>query len=304
MKILLIGSGNMAREYVKALSYMGQDYDVICRSHSSAKKFKKDTGKSPVVMSLSELSTVYDINSPIINAISIDALADVTNNLLKQGFKSILVEKPGALRANEITDSMLRSKVKIAYNRRFYSSVMFLKSIKDKIKSCHFEVTEWSHIIENTHHNKQVKKFWMSANSSHVIDLAFFLIGFPETISINVDGKNEVNWHENSSFCGSGRTLDNKIFTYYGYWNSAGRWRAEFFTDEGKYYLEPLEKLFFQKKGTLELEPVKLSCKLDEICKPGLIEMLSSFLNGGTNLPNYKEQKKLLTIVERMAGYK
>ena len=130
MKILLIGSGNMAREYVKALSYMGQDYDVICRSHSSAIKFKKDTGKSPVVMSLSELSTVYDINSPIINAISIDALADVTNNLLKQGFKSILVEKPGALRANEITDSMLRSKVKIAYNRRFYSSVMFLKSIK------------------------------------------------------------------------------------------------------------------------------------------------------------------------------
>ena len=48
------------------------------------------------------------------------------------------------------------------------------------IQSAYFEFTERSYEIEELETSSSIKKRWLLANSTHVIDLAFYLIGLPQ----------------------------------------------------------------------------------------------------------------------------
>ena len=76
---------------------------------------------------------------------------------------------------------------------------------------------------------------------------------------------------------GCGKTTQDIPFTYHSDWNSAGRWSIEVFTNEGKYVLCPLEKLQFQEKGSIVLQPVEIDDVLDQEYKPVYIEWSTSF---------------------------
>ena len=103
------------------------------------------------------------------------------------GCQSLLLEKPGALTHSElqllqITAQEKGAKVWIAYNRRFYASVQKLRQLvaaDGGITSAVFEFTEWSHRLKDLQKAPGVKEHWLLANSTHVIDLAFHLIGLP-----------------------------------------------------------------------------------------------------------------------------
>ena len=74
-----------------------------------------------------------------------------------------------------------QSKIFVAYNRRFYnSSIEAIKIINNDggVLSFNFDFTEIVKKVEKLKLPKKVKENWFLCNSTHVVDLAFFLCGF------------------------------------------------------------------------------------------------------------------------------
>ena len=112
------------------------------------------------------------------------------------------------------------------------------------ITSIDFEFTEWSFQISKLKKNVEIKNHWFLGNSTHVIDLAFYLVGLPkeESFCTYIDGK--LNWHESGArYCGAGISQKGIILSYHADWTSPGRWGLEINTSQSRYILRPLEKL-------------------------------------------------------------
>jgi predicted dehydrogenase len=282
MKILLYGAGPMAIDYAKVLLAMNIDFDVIGRGESSAKIFHEKIGKQ-VLINPTLNATDYDA---AIVAVSMEQLGTVTEQLLALNFNKILVEKPGGINAEEIEKiSKLciekNATILLAYNRRFYASVLAAENVIKNdggISSIHFEFTEWSHVIEPLIKADGVKENWFLGNSTHVVDLAFYLAGNPEKISCYKSGK--LAWHSaGAAFVGSGVTNKNVLFSYNANWNAPGRWGVEVMTNQHRLILRPLEKLQIQKKGSVAIEEFLIDDVLDKKFKPGLYKQTEAFLN-------------------------
>ena len=101
------------------------------------------------------------------------------------GVKNVLTEKPAGMNKVEIericqVAEKNDARVYVAYNRRFYSSTAKAMEIiceDGGVKSFNFEFTEWSHVIAHLSTSPKVKNEWFLANSTHVVDLAFFFGG-------------------------------------------------------------------------------------------------------------------------------
>ncbi|MEN9523452.1 MAG: hypothetical protein RL065_1829 [Bacteroidota bacterium] len=293
-KILLYGAGPMAVEYAKVLLALNKDFDVIGRGEASAKLFEEKTGKK-VLLDTSINSTNY---SSVIVAVSMEQLGNVTRQLIENNFKTILVEKPGGLNAADIqaVSTLATEKnatVLLAYNRRFYASTLAAEKIiaaDGGIISMHFEFTEWSHVIEPLPKAEGVKENWFLGNSTHVVDLAFYLGGNAKEISCYKSGS--LSWHPSgAAFVGSGITDKNILFSYNANWNAPGRWGVELMTANHRLILRPMEKLQVQKKGSVAIEEVLIDDILDKDFKPGLYLQTQSFLqNDFSRFSNIRQQ--------------
>ncbi len=220
-----------------------------------------------------------------INAASIDSLAGSSIDLLNHGVNDILLEKPGALNKEEFNKLHAVSKQKsanvyIAYNRRFYASTLAAQKMIDEdggVSSFNFDFTEWAHKIEKLGLGEQVLSSWLIANSSHVIDMAFFLGGKPRELSCYAGGN--IQWHQQGSkFYGAGISETGAPFSYQADWTSAGRWAVNIMTPKRKLIFCPLEGLSVMEKGSVAVRELSLDNKLDIEFKPGLYKQVESFL--------------------------
>ena len=297
--IWLIGAGQMAVDYHKVLNDLKVPYMVVGRGESSAKSFSIKTGIKPFVGGLKTfLSKNPKQCTHAIVAVGVEKLAETTFQLLRYGIKNILVEKPAGLNKEEI-ESVAKltiekdANVFVAYNRRFYASVLKAKEIIEMdggVTSFNFEFTEWSHAIEKLEKAPGVKENWFLANSTHVVDLAFYLGGQPSEISTYVGGG--LNWHPSASiFAGAGVSEKGALFSYKANWESAGRWGVEILTKKHRLVFHPLEKLQIQKIGSIQINFFNLDDGLDENFKPGLFRELEHFLK--------KDIKYLCSIYEQ-----
>lgn len=306
--IWLIGPGNIGRDYVKVLEEFDLDVTVIGRS-------KKDNFPLPVYDKGVESYLKFrlpDIPKYSIVAVNESELYNTTKILLEIGVKNILVEKPGSLSIKELTSlndiaKEKNSNVCIGYNRRFYQSVQKCKELlKDNNEpfNVHFEFTEWTHDIDFNHYDKSELERFFLCNSSHVSDLVFHLFGEPEYLDSHTSGG--LDWHPSSSvFNGSGKTINNVLFSYNANWSSAGRWGVEINLTDYKLILKPLEKLFIQRKGSLDVEEIKIDDKLDNLYKPGLYDEVKDFLNGDNKfLCSLSEQINNFKWYYKIANYK
>lgn len=306
-KILLVGAGNMAREYAKVLTTLKKPFLTIGRGAENIVFFQKATGQSAVSGGLAQwLATKtkdkrrgidHKIPPVAIVATNEEELGSSARLLIKNGVKSVLLEKPGGTNLDDLKKTaraakQQNAKVFIAYNRRFYASVAKAMEIikKDgRVTSFIFDFTERSNLIEKSAKPSEVKREWLLANSSHVIDLAFFLGGKPVKIKAYKAGK--LNWHPDGSiFCGVGQSQTGALFSYHADWESAGRWGLEIMTPKHKLIFRPLEKLQIQKYGQMKVEEVKINSQLDLEFKPGLYRLVQSFLTSQKNLPTINEQ--------------
>lgn len=286
VKVLVVGAGYMAKEYCKVLQAQNVEPVVVGRGVESAKIFEEEMG-IPVIAGgiVNALQEIESIPEMAIVAVNVDQLADSTEALLNAGVKRILVEKPAGIDKAEI-ESVLhlmkekKAEIYVAYNRRYYASTEKALEIIEQdggVTSFHFEFTEWSHVIEKTGHAPIVKENWFLANSSHVVDLAFFLGGFPREISAYVKG--ELSWYKKASaFAGAGISEKGAVFSYQANWAAPGRWGVEVLTAKHRLYFRPMEQLAIQELGTVKVENVDINDVLEKKFKPGLYKQTEAFV--------------------------
>lgn len=312
-QIWLIGAGTMAIEYAKVLKDLVDGFEVIGRGENSAQVFEEKTGLKVCCGGLSkQIQSGAVVPEFAIIATGVDCLAENAMELMDFGVKNILVEKPGGLSAQEIEQVYKKSlqtgtEIFVAYNRRFYSSVIEAKKIIEEdggATSFQFDFTEWSHEIEKLNKPLEVFENWLLSNSSHVVDLAFYLGGIPGKISCSINGS--LPWHSKGSvFCGSGQTVSGALFSYHANWESAGRWGVEVNTLRRKLIFRPLEKLQQQMRGTVKIDFVDIDDHLDIQYKPGLYLQMKAFLHKQFDLlMPLKEQLDIMPIYDQMVGSK
>ena len=311
--VWLIGASRMAEDYVHVLKNLDCVFSVIGRDEQRAVSFQQKTGYPAMSGGLSQyLSQQPTIPDFAIVSVGIEQLAIVTQELLEYGVKQILVEKPAGLTRKEIKGiaelaRKCQAKVFLAYNRRFYESVRKAKEMiaQDQgVTSFHFEITEWSHIIQDLPTSKEIKEKWFLGNSSHVVDLAFFLGGEPQQLESFTSGS--LNWHSSASiFVGSGISHSGALFSYQANWAAPGRWSVEFLTEKKhRLIFRPLEKLQIQKLGSITTDFVELADQLDQEYKPGLFRQVEAFLSGDHSaFCTIAEQAQRVDHYYKMANY-
>jgi predicted dehydrogenase len=307
-KILLIGSGPMSQAYAKVLIDMKVDFEVIGRGLHSAEEFEKQVGIKPFVGGVEKFISLHSASafSKAIVATGTEGLKDITQQLVKWGIGEILVEKPGGKSIEEVLEldqfvELYNAKVFIAYNRRFYAAVKQLQKIISEdggVTSFNFEFTEWSHIIEPLKKASGVKENWFFANSTHVVDTAFYLGGKPVTMASYAKG--ELSWHPVSIFAGAGISDKGALFSYHANWKAPGRWSVEILTEKRRLYLKPMEKLQVQQIGSVEVKFLELDDNLDTQYKPGIYLQTAAFITESGSLVSLKEHIEHCTFYQRM----
>jgi len=288
-QIVLFGVGAVGKEYCRVLKQLGSNFLVVGRSVTGVNKFISETGIHGLSGGVEAWKTnkATDAKFAIV-AVNLEELAQTTIDLMDCGIRNILVEKPGGINSEEITRVKDKAKatgsnVWIAYNRRFYASVLKAQEIiRDDggVKSFNFEFTEWPHTILGGGVSENAKKNWFLVNSTHVLDTAFLLGGFPEKLeSFTLKG---CDWHPKSAiFAGSGISKLGALFSYQANWLAPGCWSVEVLTLNNRLIFKPLEKLQVQKPKSVTTEFIEIDDQLDKEFKPGFFKQTELFLNGG-----------------------
>jgi predicted dehydrogenase len=313
--IILIGSGFMAREYLRVLHHLERhDVTIVGRSTEKVEKLRKEFPSYEYhIGGLERYLTNNKAPKYAINAVGVTQLQQTTILLLKAGIKSILLEKPGDLEVEGLeklleVSNATGGKVSIGYNRRFYASTAeIIKQVivDEGITGIHFEFTEWIHRIDTSLYDNASLNKWIIANSSHVIDTVFYLIGFPKILNSIVLGQELIDWHPSGSiFTGSGLSEQNIPFTYHSNWTAPGRWAIEVLTKERRFYLKPMEKLQVQLKGSVAVNEYPIDDKDDLVVKHGLLLQTTDFLSDKLDrLLTVEEQIKSLHFYNEIGGY-
>jgi predicted dehydrogenase len=311
MSLWLIGAGQMAQDYAKVLKSLGQDFEVIGRSPASADKFESATGRPVLRGGLSGSLVASAAPEQAIVAVGVEQLVDVATSLIEAGTRRVLLEKPGGLNKAEILRiqqmaAKYKADVMIAYNRRFYASTTIARKLIAEdggATSCTFEFTEWAHKIVTETYAPGVKEAWFLANSSHVVDLAIHLCGFPKEWRTWHGGS--LSWHQSSArFCGAGITEQGVFFSYHADWQAPGRWGVEVLTRKRRFIFRPLEQLCIVQLGSTSMNDVVLDERLDKEFKPGLHGQTKAFLDQDDRLfCTAEDQLRHSVFYNEIAGY-
>jgi predicted dehydrogenase len=307
----LIGCGLIAQEYSKILSDLGVEHKIIGRGEDSANNFYENTQIKPWTGGLK--SALLELEAPevAIVAVGVESLVDVATKLLESGVKKLFIEKPGALNLEGLKlvqnlGSEKMAKIYIAYNRRYFSSVLAATKLVESdggIISLNYEFTEWSHEIRNLVKPFGVKESWLINNSSHVLDLAFFFGGRPLDWKSWTHG--ELEWHPSAArFVGAGITEKNIVFSYFSDWEGPGRWGLELVTRKRRLIFRPMEKLQEIRVGSIGLSYVEIDDEIDKKYKPGYFRQTYAFLNDDERtLCSIDEQIQNTIFYKKIANY-
>lgn len=315
MEVAIVGAGAMALAYVEVLRHLGLSARVYGRGLESAARFAEKCGIIPGTGPLSDQLLARPVTGmAVIVAVDVLELAGVCEALIHGGAARILVEKPGAVdlaRMSALAAIDTGHVLRIAYNRRFLPSALAAREFIEAdggAQTLHFEFTELpDRLLALGVHPAEVLANWVYANSSHVFDLAFTLIGEGEDLTgIDLAGAaraGHLDWFApGSRFVGCGRAKQDCLFTYSADWRSGGGWAVEVTTAKRRLRLRPLESLTQQMRETFVVDPVPLEAEAAGL-KPGLTGMVRDFVfNDGKGLPDMHEQTGRMALFGKMVG--
>lgn len=304
-EVIIVGAGAMAAQHVLALLARGiapEDIVVAARRIDRAQHLAAAHGVQAVALDEARAPTG-------IVAVAEDALVPIARMLVERGATRVLVEKPGALSSNELGKLASNDGIFVAYNRRFYPSVVRARELVEQdggAIAATFDFTEIERLVLDDAKRRNlpdaVLQRWGLANSLHVIDLAFFLAGAP--VELASDRSGSLPWHSaGARFSGSGTTDRGALFAYLATWDGAGRWSVELTTRARRLVLRPLEELHEQLRGSFDVRRVEVEAPTEGV-KPGLAGQLAAFLEGDSRfLCGIGEAVARLEVAERMFGY-
>jgi predicted dehydrogenase len=303
----------MAALYAPILDHMKLDVTIVATSAMRAEPLAAQYAMRTYTKGLNQALEELPLPTAAIVALPVDRLAMAAEALAAAGVPKVLVEKPGCLTAKDLapvvtTAAGSGSYVAIAYNRRFFASVIEARRrirAAGQVLSFNFEFCEDATRIAALSTPDHIKENWVLANSSHVIDLAFHLCGRPESWAYETTGS--LPWHSRGAdFRGTGETDSGARFSYFADWRGPGRWGLEIILPDERLILRPMEKLAIMARGSFEALPVEIDDTLDRQFKPGLYEQVSAFLNQepGINLLTAAQQLDMINnIHSRIARY-
>jgi len=309
--VWLIGTGLIGVEYSRVLDELHINHTIIGRGDTSASKFEEMRHGKKVIRGGLEsfLKTSPVTPDEAIVAVGFHELFEVTKALIEYGVKRLFVEKPGADTYDKLKQLYAIAKendaeVFLAYNRRFYASLLKAEEIIREdggVTSFNFEFTEWLHLFETVKDSITLNDiFW--GNSGHVLDTAFFLGGNPKEISgyaKSIDGDDFPK-----IFAGAGISEKGALFSYQANWNAPGRWVVEILTKKHRLYFKPMETLQIQELRSVKVLPVEINDHLDKEFKPGFFLETKAFLEeNDERLCTIKEQvQRIDTIFRKISG--
>jgi predicted dehydrogenase len=302
MQVLLMGVGPIGIEYANILKALGHSVRAHGRGAPGCATFEAATGVAATPGGTDALGT--NLPDTAIVAVGEAQLGVVVTRLIDLGVKRILVEKPGAANAAELAALADRAAaagcdVRVGYNRRFHASTLKAQEIiaaDGGVRTFHFEFTEWSHRIEPLQKEPGVKEEWFLHNSSHVVDLAFYLGGWPTTLHALTGG--ELSWHRHARHVGAGATDSGALFSYFADWQGPGRWSVEIITPRHRLIFRPLEQLMIQQIGSVAQELVEIDNRLDLDFKPGFFRQTQAFFDTPDSLLSIQQQAAHLAVYE------
>ena len=159
------------------------------------------------------------------------------------------------------------------------------------------ECSERSWLIPSDKFSDLVMQNWFLANTTHVVDLLFYLLGTVEVFSVNNRVGNKV---DEKIITGLGNCLGDVPFVYSGAWCAPGGWVVQIYFDGSRADLMPLERLTITKiNGENEITEEGENPAI----KPGFMEMIDDFLQGREMLlPTFREVQEKLAIYRKMSG--
>lgn len=313
-KVLLVGTGNIAHDYVKVLRGLHADFDVIGRSAEGCAAFSGEMELDARPGGLERYKDELGQYKAAILAIDASQLPAAASLLLEQGVKDVLVEKPVGLTADDVrrvvrTAETTGGRACVGYNRRFYASVRRAEQIiagDGGVRSFHFEFTEWPHTVLAAGLPEETIQNWFLCNSSHVVDMAFYLGGQPKNIYCFTAGGTD--WtREKTVYAGAGVTEKGALFDYCANWGAPGRWSVEVMTERHRLIFRPLEKLQIQELKSVRIDFAEdVDYTLDTEYKPGLYGEVSVLLGLAEQdrgrMKTAAQQLEMFPLFEKIAG--
>jgi predicted dehydrogenase len=307
---LIVGTGLIAEEYIRCLQYLNENFDVVGRSLEKSSYISNKYNINCISGGIEE----FKPNDCYTNIIIATPIVNLYNHLKIcltkfKNLDSILIEKPGCLYLNQIEEIIkLRKSVKIqiAYNRRFYSSVLNAKEIikNDKVVNMELCIDEYQLEEISKIYDNELMQNYCTIMTSHVIDAAFDLIGKPKELNCQVKGENLLSYHKSGCFFeGNGISQNNIKFNYHGDWSKSGKWKIDLFLESGKRLsFQPLEDLKIINSDNYE-EIIKRD-QIDADFKPGFLRQTEAFLRDSNKLKTLEEQLyDIKNIYNKMVNY-
>lgn len=310
----VVGYGYMGKEYVKALRFLGVRNIHVCSL--AAEPLAELEGIPGVRILAGGYQCLTDTATPNELGIVATPIADLigaASQLLNQGFRKLLIEKPISLKSAEIqalvdTAESHGADIACAYNRVAYPSfhdALFQAQQDGGITSCHYTFTEFVRRIDLGKYSMEELTRWGTANSLHVLSMAHGLIGLPGHWKGFRQGA--MPWHPSGAvFVGSGISTQNIPFSYHADWGSTGRWSVELHTAKSSYQLCPLEQVSRRTSATGGWESLVVSAVAPNV-KVGILEEVAAMLlepdARPLELPSLSETAELTRYAEQVFGY-
>ena len=187
-KILIVGAGQLTESYIDVLKFIGAEITVIGNRKSNVNKISRKYN----CISLSggiENNLSYIEKAKFTHAIIASPTKYHVSHakiVFKHNVPNILVEKPASFSPDDLKE-LKNKNIYIAYNRRFYNSSIYIREnfSKSDFKTVHLDFSERIKNLDSRFDNMTIRN-WLIANSSHLFDLVFNLVGFPDHIKKNL----------------------------------------------------------------------------------------------------------------------
>ena len=305
--IVIAGSGYMAEEYLKAISFLPNlnVVAIVSRNLTTAKSLAEKYNVGYITLDIKDAAMKTNAKCLIL-CVSELSTEDVINSAIDFPW-TILIEKPlgidhdQALRIVERCGD--RNDVYVALNRRYYGATReMLNEISRTTGKRFIVLTDQEDQIAalNAGQPALVVDNWMYANSIHIIDyINIFARG-----ELNQLTKNRIRLDDNAYVISVDLEFDSGDHVkYLAYWNTSAKWSVEINVGDKQWQAQPLEKARRLVLGSREFSDFPID-EGDIQAKPGLISMLSALeeqLSGEeSQLVSIKEGIQTMKLIERI----
>lgn len=291
-KIVVIGTGTHAQQHVFSLQHLNFPFNVIGNSEQTCETFYSQTRAKALKGGVDANTEIVKAATHVIICLPAELLISNLEKVVSYSNAEILIEKPGFLDFGNYklfcSTFSETNRVKVAYNRRFYENIKWLKNRSHGQKiTVDIDFTERMHKVREIYCNELHIDNWIHLNSSHVFDAASFILGAVPKLKHIEFYKSSMGEH---CICGIACTKNGSILNFRSHWSSASNWKLNVLSDNLMALSQNLELMTIVDNG------IQFEMSSGDSCrniKPGIVEMHSSFLSNEKILPNLNDNLAL-----------